>query len=243
MPKRLYSRTLGRLANHPLSRHLIGLFIWTYGIDKTEIGRPIQAFTSLQDFFTRRLPADARSIAQDAHLVSPVDGTVSAIGAVEDGQTVQAEGLTTDVEQLLKSPAEGWNEHDFAVMYLSPGTYHRVHSPCDGVVRRLEYQPGALWPVFASVTRSRPGLFEGNERLILEMDTNEGPVAVVMVGALGVGHITWRIEVGQAIGKGQEIGQFGLGSTVIVLTMPTIWRITPGDAVKMGQAIGSGVQG
>jgi phosphatidylserine decarboxylase len=122
------------------------------------------------------------------------------------------------------------------VLYLSPRDYHRVHAPFSGVVSRLRHVPGERWPVFAAAVRGIPRLFEGNERLIIELSTPDGPAAVVLVGALGVSEITTQLAVGSPVAAGDEVGCFGFGSTVIVFHPQAVWQHA-GGVVRVGEPL------
>jgi len=215
---------------------LIRIFVWWYSIDLSELDRPLDAFETLQDFFTRPLPDHARPIAA-ASLVSPVDATVHAVGSVQHGRFVQFESKRGDVRTLLDTESSHWDGAGFVVLYLSPGSYHRVHAPCSGRVQRRSHRSGSLWPMFQAAARRIPGLFEGNERLILEIETDRGVVGLVMVAALGVSDISSPLAVGQRIEAGEEIGQFAMGSAVILFTQDANWIMTQTQRMRLGQPL------
>lgn len=235
LPRARLSRWMGASATAAFSRHLIRFFVWWYAVDLSELDRPLADFRTLQAFFTRRLRAGARPI-RDAAVVSPVDGELSGTGCVVlDGFTQSVAQVGQASALLLSSPGI-WDGVAYAVLYLSPRDYHRVHAPFSGVVTRLQHVPGERWPVFAAAVRRIPRLFEGNERLIIELSTTVGPAAVVLVGALGVGEITTPLTVGSAVEAGDEVGCFGFGSTVIVFHPQAAWQHA-GGTVRVGEPL------
>jgi phosphatidylserine decarboxylase len=199
----------------------------------------------------------------DEVLVSPVDGAVSQAGVAEGGRLVQAKGLDYTLEALLADPqlAARFRGGAFATLYLSPRDYHRIHFPLGGAIRGYRYVPGLLWPVNARSVRGVPGLFTVNERLVTVLETPLGACAVVAVGATIVGRIRAfydpTIPVSNLPGarpvardyptpmpveKGQELGAFEMGSTVILVLEPGRARLreglVEGARVRVGEAIG-----
>jgi phosphatidylserine decarboxylase len=199
-------------------------------------------------------------------LVSPVDARVHTFGTIEGGRFVQAEGQRCPVDMLLgvgdlrvpgASPADAarFEGGGWAILYLSPKDYHRVHTPAEGTVARYRYLPGQFWPVFPAATKKVPDLFARNERLVFFLDTPFGHIAQVMVGAFGVSRMTTvvgplvtntggggedvRLSPALPIGRAAELGRFNMGSTVILLTEPgrLRWTLTAGAPVKLGQPI------
>lgn len=237
-PRRQLTRFIGWTSRQGWSRRLLDAYISFYGVDVSELDRPLDDYDNLLDFFVRKLPDGARPIA-DTALVSPVDGAVSTFGTIAEGRFVQFGDQLGSVAQLLDADATPWEGDQFAVLYLSPKNYHRVHTPISGTVRRLDHRPGKLWPVLAAAVRRIPGLFEGNERLVIELDTDRGPVAVVMVAALGVADISHELTVGTTVQAGEELGVFGLGSTVILIAPDVTWALTEGQPIRLGEALTS----
>ena len=264
----LPQRLLGRLAYH-LSRctwsgvktPLIRWFAGRYAVDLSEAepGR-LDSYASFNDFFTRRLRAGARPIAGGAATaVSPVDGRLTQFGTISDGELIQAKGLTYRLDELLGEPPPvgSVTAGSYATLYLAPNQYHRVHLPLPGALVRTRYIPGQRYSVNERTASVVPGLFCRNERVACWFDTRAGPMTVVLVGALNVssistkwlGEITsgrareWRVPAAQrrTFARGEEIAQFNLGSTVIVLLPgePVTWRpdLAPGDSMKMGEAL------
>ncbi|HET8646711.1 MAG TPA: archaetidylserine decarboxylase [Vicinamibacteria bacterium] len=244
----------------PLLRPLLRAYVRAYKVDLSEAAEPLAAYPSFNAFFTRRLRAGARSLDPDPGAVlSPCDARVHSIGPVPaDGRLEQIKGNTYSLQGLLGGPeAAEFQQGAQATLYLSPSMYHRVHSPVSGRIRSWRYLPGRLYPVNALAVRLVKELFAVNERLAVFIDTEAlGPVAVVMVGATNVGRMTLAfdslatnsglpataVRPAQAIPieRGQEIGAFNLGSTVVLLMgrpQGLAARTAPAEVVKMGQAL------
>jgi phosphatidylserine decarboxylase len=243
---------------------LIHLFVDAYKVDLNEAARSKpREYASFNDFFTRALKPGARPLPADPRLfVSPSDGTISQIGPVREGSLVQAKGIDYPVADLLADAelAASFGHGTFCTIYLAPRDYHRVHMPCTGSLRQWTYVPGRLFSVNPSTARTVPGLFSSNERMVAVFDTEFGPLALVMVGALLVGGIetVWHgrvtpphAETGLPshyapmrplrLERGAEIGRFMMGSTVIVLAPPgaLAWDadLGPGRTVRMGEEL------
>ena len=258
------SRVTGRLADLRLPgfalRPLLSLYMRAFGVDLAEAAEPLGSFATFNAFFTRRLRAGARPVANgEGVVVSPSDSRLSAIGPVPpDGRLEQVKGSTYSIGALLGSAEDAapFREGIHATLYLSPAMYHRVHAPVAGRVRSFRYVPGRLFPVNGAGVRSVPGLFTRNERVAVLMDTEaHGPVAVVLVGAANVGRMSLsfadlvtnrgrpaaRVVPTEpvALKRGDEMGVFNLGSTVVLLLADT--RLGPaaaaGDLVRVGQAL------
>ena len=261
VPKNRTARWLGAGARlrRPRVAHrwLLRWFVWKYKVDLTECVGGIDDFESLSDFFVRALKDGMRPIDDNpAVIVSPVDGKAHTLGDITDGMFLQAPGHPCHVSELegpeLAAKFEGGS---FAVIYLAPPDYHRVHTPAQGQIEAMDYRPGKLWPVFPSATRKVDNLFARNERLVFDMSTEAGRCALVMVGAFGVGRIsnvvdTSRTNTGtqggrravdppHALTRGGEIGRFELGSTVILLFEPgrVSWTMHPGEVLRLGRPI------
>lgn len=265
VPKNHVTRAMGVFARSGLPRALHRAFLrWYirhYGVDMTECEGGIDDFASFTEFFTRPLRPGLRPVCPDADaLVSPCDGKIYACGRIVDGRVPQSEGRFFRADQLVGAPEEPdasrFDGGSYAVIYLSPKDYHRVHTPREGAVTRFHYVPGELWPVFPAAARDIDGLFARNERLTSFLDTDVGEIAEVMVGAFGVGRIRVRFDdtisnQGQprtnrtlaapfAVERCGEIGQFEMGSTVILLLPPSTdvtWTVAPGDVVRLGARI------
>lgn len=217
------------------------------------------AYPSFNAFFTRALKADARPIDTDA-VTSPADGILSQAGRIIHDRLIQAKGHEYSLYALLAGDGDAASQFEsgsFATVYLSPRDYHRVHMPLTGTLREMVFVPGDLFSVSEATTQLIPGLFARNERLILLFDTKRGPMAVILVGAIFVGSMqtVWQGEVksnkierwdyqgenAPYFKKGEEIGRFNMGSTVIVLHTRHAVDMREqliGKHVQMGQAIG-----
>jgi phosphatidylserine decarboxylase len=269
LPAGWYSSLVGWGARRPLPRALrrpvYATFSRLVGADLGEVEHDLADYPSFGDFFARKLRAGARSFAlPDEVLAAPCDGTLAIAGGIPaPGTLIQAKGrdyrlaeLVAD-EELARRLSGGW----YATIYLSPADYHRVHAPLDGAVVAVDYLPGTLWPVKPFFTRTVEGLLARNERLVIQLDTSYGPVAVVMIAAVGVGHLCLRdgdgalravatrrrerrrIEPGPPleVRRGDELGAFLLGSTVVLVLPPGAVAPEPpaeGAPVRCGQPIG-----
>jgi phosphatidylserine decarboxylase len=261
----LLSRFTGWLADRRLPSWILGPAIraWArlYRADLSEAAEPVEAFGSFNAFFTRALRHGARPIDdRPGVVVSPTDSRLSGIGAVSaDGRIEQVKGQSYGLDALLGSAedAERYRGGLHATLYLSPGMYHRVHAPVDGRIVGWRYVPGRLFPVNPPAVRSVPGLFTRNERLAVFLEADGlGPVALVLVGAANVGRITVRFSplvtnVGAAtvrseppkpipVRRGEELGAFNLGSTVVLLVAePALVTadVSPGALVRVGEAL------
>jgi phosphatidylserine decarboxylase len=255
VPRKSTARIMGRVARATWSRWLTRLFVAAYGVDLTEATGTISDYRSLEELFTRKLKPGARPIDQTPEsIVSPVDGTLAYFGSTTDGLLELSNGQTLNTQQLLG--AESLVEQDVAILYLSPTEYHRVHVPREGEATSWRYVPGDLWMVFPPAVRQIKGLFQGNERAIVHFETDNGPVDVVLVGAFGVGRISLavcdlitntkglaaseRLEPAQTLQRGEPLGVFHLGSTVILCSPKGSWRWTaPKDTlIRMGEPLG-----
>jgi phosphatidylserine decarboxylase len=229
-------------------------------VDEAEL--PLASYRTFGSFFTRRLKAGARPIAPgDGVPISPVDGAVSACGIGEAGRLFQAKGRDYLLSALLADADEArrFEGGSYATLYLSPRDYHRIHAPLGGSILGYSYVPGKLWPVNRPSVRGVPDLFAVNERVVTYLETPLGHVAVVAVGATCVGRIRLayeddvitdaghaaskrRYDVPPRVAKGEELGVFEMGSTVILLfergRVALDERLVPDAPVKLGEPIG-----
>ena len=271
VPQQLFTRFIGLFGAStfgPWKNLMIRCFIRSYDVDMSQAEQPdYRAYSSFNDFFTRALRPGVRPIAGGTDgrtVVSPADGTVSAIGRIEGGRLFQAKGRDFSLLQLLggsRERAAPFENGRFATIYLSPRDYHRVHMPLAGTLRETVFIPGRLFSVNQATAESIPGLFARNERLVCLFDSAAGPMAVILVGAMIVGSIetVWEGEAARApavrsrdyraseprigLDTGAELGRFKMGSTVIVLFGPAAvdWsaRLGPLSQIEMGQELGT----
>lgn len=253
LPQHLLSRITGALASCRVGfirRVAINTFIRVYKVDMTEAIVPPGGFDSFNQFFTRQLKPGARPI--EGELSCPADGAMSMVGNIVENRLIQAKGISYELKKLLGGlDTKTFERGAFATIYLAPRDYHRVHMPVDGTLTQARYIPGHLFSVNPTTTASIPDLFAGNERLVLWFETAGGPMCMVLVGAMIVAGIktVWRDAPYSArelvheslnlqFTQGDEVGQFQLGSTVIIiLPHQPAWTVIPGDKVRMGQAM------
>jgi phosphatidylserine decarboxylase len=259
LPKHLISRLVGLLAameGGRLTQWLIRRFIQRYRVDMNEAQYPDPAhYLSFNDFFTRPLKDGVRPLVQGEELLAmPVDGAISQLAPIQQGRIIQAKGHDFSARALLggdKALAEPFMGGDFATIYLAPRDYHRIHMPLDGVLRTMIYVPGELFSVNPLTAERVPELFARNERVVCIFDTAAGPMALVLVGATIVASIetVWAGTITPPVGKrvqrwdydpataprlakGEEMGRFKLGSTVVCLFAPG--RVTLSDSLRPG---------
>jgi phosphatidylserine decarboxylase len=252
LPRTRVSRAVGRLCDTPLpaglSRAVVSLYVRAYGVDLGECEPRDGAYESFDQFFTRELKPGRRIICPNARdVASPADGNIEAIGPVDLDGTLLVKKQRYTVADLIGDPidAKRYEGGQFAIVYLSPRDYHRVHSPVAGEITHVRSMPGDLYPVNAIGERHVPLLFSKNRRVAIVIDTTAlGRVTVVMVGAIIVGRITVSALPGQdvplgdhvlsprrPVQKGEEIGIFHLGSTAIVF-------VERGSAARFARATG-----
>jgi phosphatidylserine decarboxylase len=257
VPKNHAAWGMGALSRIRLPRWAHLLFIrWfarRYGVDLDECDRPLADYPTFAEFFVRGLPPGTRPIdPRPDSLTSPCDGRVHTISTIQGGRFHQADGHEASIAQLLGTDVPDGGT--CAVLYLAPHNYHRVHAPCGARVTALDYRPGKLWPVFPGATMRVPELFGNNERLVFWLERGPVKLAEVMVGAYGVGRMgtpldpivtntgrpAARVAIDRPVLAGEEIGRFGLGSTVILVSPPgaVTYDVKPGDVIRMGERIG-----
>jgi len=247
-----------------LTTAVIRWFVKRYNVNMAEAAQPdVGAYTSFNDFFTRALKDGARPLAQ-ADYLCPVDGAISQLGLITGDQIFQAKGHSYSTTALVGGDATlaaQFQDGQFATLYLSPRDYHRIHMPCDGDLRRMIYVPGDLFSVNPTTARGVPGLFARNERVVCVFDSADGPFMLTLVGATIVGSMAtvwhgqvnpprspqiceWQYEPAQVrLKKGDEMGRFLLGSTVVMLfgkdrlAFNPEWSAT--RPIRMGEAMAS----
>lgn len=268
LPKQWLTTTAGRIADAERGERttrLIRWFVGKYDVDMSEAeNEDIASYKSFNAFFTRPLKPGIRPVA-DADFVSPVDGAISQFGAIDDHHIFQAKGHRFTTTQLLGGDADlaaGFRHGSFANVYLSPRDYHRIHMPCDGRLVQMTYVPGELFSVNPVTARGVPNLFARNERVVCVFESaDHGPFVMVLVGATIVGSMAtvWHGVVNAEragrvlqwtyadqdinLAKGDEMGRFLLGSTVIMLfgrdriSFNADWR--PERPVRLGEKMGA----
>lgn len=259
MPKYTLTAFIGWFSKRRMSKILIPTYIKAYNIQIAEAMRPVADYPNLLSFFCRHLKPSARTIHTDC-IASPVDGTVSEFGRIEKGTLLQAKGHAYRLEELLAEPAiaDRFENGAYITVYLSPADYHRIHMPCDGTLTGWKHVPGTLFPVNPKGVQTIGQLFTKNERLITFMNTEYGEAVFVKVGATIVGSI--RTEYGpeyesvlrrksravtdgklnQPCIRGEEIGRFEFGSTVILLFAEGVVRdfcVQTGQKVRLGEPL------
>ena len=248
-----------------VTTEIIRRFVAKYQVNMAEaLDSDIASYPTFNAFFTRALKPGARPLA-DADLVCPVDGAISQFGTIDKDQIFQAKGHRYSTTAVLggNAPlAAQFQGGHFATIYLSPKDYHRIHMPCDGVLTRMIYVPGDLFSVNPTTARGVPGLFARNERVVCLFDGPAGAFAMILVGATIVGSMAtpwhgvinpprtadlreWTYAPGQvSLKKGEEMGRFLLGSTVVLLFPKGPLRFNPdwvaGRGVRLGEAMGDG---
>ena len=235
----------------------VRLFCAVYGVDLTEAVRSSRSdYRSFNDFFTRELKPGVRPFpTAERAIACPADGTVSQSGPIEANCLLQAKGVRYSLASLAGDLGLGFDGGSFVTVYLAPHNYHRVHTPCAGLLSAVRAVPGALYSVNARSESAVTDLFCRNERLVCRLQTDGGDLLIVLVGALIVGSIAtpWpgplspyrTLETSRPnakLARGGELGRFLLGSTVILCAPPDTARfetLTVGQPVKVGEVIGA----
>ncbi len=268
IPKQGLTRFAGNIAGHQGGSYTTSLITWfvgKYGVNMAEAANPdIASYTSFNEFFTRPLRAGARPLAK-ADFVCPVDGAISQFGQIEGDQIFQAKGHSFSTTALVGGDATlaaQFNDGSFANLYLSPKDYHRLHMPCEGRLTRMIYVPGALFSVNPITARGVPNLFARNERVVCVFNSAEhGQFVLVLVGATIVGSMAtawhglvnpprsnevreWRYDDKKIVlKKGDEMGRFLLGSTIVMLFKKDTISFNPDWApersVRLGEVMGN----
>ena len=268
IPKQALTILAGKLASKEaggLTTSVIRWFVGRYNVNMAEAANPdIASYKSFNEFFTRPLKDGARPQA-NAAFISPVDGAISQFGPIDRDQIFQAKGHSYSTTALVggdRKLAEQFENGSFATLYLSPRDYHRIHMPCDGQLTRMIYVPGELFSVNPTTARGVPGLFARNERVVCVFESAFGPFVLTLVGATIVGSMTtvwhgminpprpgvvreWRYDGDTTVNlkKGQEMGRFLLGSTVVMLFPKNTLAFNPDwaptGAIRMGEMMGT----
>ncbi len=247
--KRISARA-GRLASRELSpwllRRMIKWFIRAEGVNMEEYEQEIEDFKTFNEFFTRRLKEGARSF--EAGIASPVDGYISEIEKIQEGQLLQVKGRYYSLNDLVDDHFS-FMKGSFATIYLSPADYHRIHAPFEMQIDEVSYIPGDLYSVNDASVHKIDRLFCRNERVVLKGRSDYGAFYFVLVGAIVVGKIKLvfmpfidegETAVNVKLRKGEELGMFELGSTIIMaldneLLTQSEWK--KGNKIRMGQSL------
>lgn len=269
LPRERITRLLGHLGAAPVPRPVLRRFLAAYQrayrVDMHEAVVPDGGFRSFNEFFTRRVRDGVHRVdAGEDIVVSPSDGRLDDLGPIDHAHRFVVKGQDYDTAELLGDPREAarYDGGHYAVVYLSPRDYHRVHSPVAGSVRHVRHLPGSLYPVNEIGVQNVPRLLARNERVVVSIDSPAfGPVALIFVGAFVVGRIELAFDgparpphggasterdygdEGPRLGRGDEVGSFLVGSTAVVLVGPqegADWRAAEGrarGAVRMGEAM------
>ena len=265
LPRNSFNRLCGLLADTKFPRFLltllIRLFSWKYGVNLEESSKQVSEYKNFNEFFTRKLLPDVRTLDPDKEaILSPVDGILGESGVISNGILIQAKGLEYRLADLLKDSEKSklYDGGIFITIYLAPYNYHRIHSMVSGEVSQFCYVPGDLWTVSPLGVHHVPELFARNERLITFFETDKGECAIVKIGATVVGRIrvvyhdissnrfgaTFQksvLEPPLRVERGDEVGLFELGSTVICLFRPgqiELKDLKINQEILFGQAIG-----
>lgn len=267
LPKRALTAFAGKVAGAKAGNITTGLIRWfvgKYNVNMTEAANPdITSYNSFNEFFTRALVAGARPL-EDADFICPVDGAISQFGTIEKDQIFQAKGHNYTTTALVggdQKLAERFEHGSFATLYLSPRDYHRIHMPCDARLLRMIYVGGDLFSVNPTTALGVPNLFARNERVVCLFESAYGPFILTLVGATIVGSIetVWHGVVNRSrkgslrewsyddqqivLKKGDEMGRFLLGSTVVLLFPKDALNFNPHwlatRAVRLGESMGA----
>lgn len=270
VPHHLFSRFVGLVAESrwaPIKNTFIRHFAKQFQVNMAEAKiEDLSAFENFNDFFTRELKDNARPITTEENAIAqPADGAISQLGPIKDGSIFQAKGQSFSLVDLLGGDSQRalpFMNGDFSTIYLSPKDYHRLHMPLKGTLREMIYVPGKLFSVNPTTAQNVPSLFSRNERVVAIFDTEAGPMAMVLVGAMIVASIetVWAglvtppkrelktVDYSEAsrqpivLEKGQEMGRFKLGSTVVLCFGPDVMKwaeeYKEGSPTRMGETLG-----
>lgn len=269
LPHHLLSRMMGKLTHCRIGwvkKTYMKIIIRQFNVNMDEAAETdLNKYEHFNAFFTRSLKAGARTFVDGVqNIASPVDGRVSQAGTITDGRIFQAKGHDYALTTLLGGN-DAWsrrfNGGEFATLYLSPKDYHRIHMPMDAELKEMRHVPGRLFSVSPSTVRTVPGLFARNERVVCLFETDSGPMAMILVGAIFVASVdtvwhgtvtpptwpdmqSWQYGANSSrirLMKGEEMGRFNMGSTVILLYGPNQigWdtHLIANAPVQMGEKI------
>jgi len=267
LPLRGISRLFGVIANlrlpSPILSFILRFYVKKYKVNLEETDADLAHYSTINKFFTRSLHEGLRPVdTAPLSVVSPVDGKILTFGEIKEGEILQVKGESSKLDDLVDIPGyrKKFIDGHYVIIYLSPKDYHRIHSPVNGEISGLSYLPGKLFPVNTFAVNNIDRLFSRNERLITYMECRSKLFALVKVGATNVGSIQvnyapdkkTNVSLAKAesqvfmkklpIKKGEELGRFEMGSTVILLFekgMVKLNSLTRYESVKYGEKIGS----
>lgn len=268
-PKQFLTRAAGFFAEREwgeVTTFVIETFISIYHIDMKEaLKENPEDYKTFNEFFIRELKPGLRPLPRGLNAIAaPVDGTIAEYGYITYGRLIAAKGQDYSLRTLLggdEQVSAPFEDGNFETIYLAPSNYHRIHMPMAGTLRKIIYIPGKYYSVNPDYVERIEGLFAKNERAVAIFDTAAGPMALVFVGATIVGSIgitgigiispnkerkikvtEFPAETAPTYAKGEEIGYFKLGSTVITIFGKKSVTLSPeqksGSAVKMGTLMG-----
>lgn len=264
-PKGLFSRILGAFMDlrypEPIRQRINDWACKKWGLNTDETAHPEEGFKTLNQYFTRKLKDGIHIIDKSKKsIVSPVDGYIQEYGDINNTSIIQAKGVDYPLDSLVPSDMhKEFINGSFITIYLTPADYHRIHAPIGGRICGYYVLPGKLFPVREYMVEGLKGLYSKNERLITYLKTASGPVAVCKIGAMNVGKITvvyddirtrkflqgrkehlYPESEQKAVKKGEELGTFHLGSTVILLFpegMISLEKLKKGSKIRLGSKI------
>lgn len=237
------SNLIRQFAQSKNSRRFIPGYIKAYQILTDDVEEPLDSFPTLHDFFVRKLTVDSRPVSS-VSVVSPVDGKIEIAGDLQEDVRFLVKGQHYSLADLLgdKDLADRYHNGKYAVLYLSPADYHRIHSPVDGKVKKQFVLGKKSYPVNAAGLQYGKAPISGNYRMITELETAFGKILVVKVGAMFVNSIELT-ETGNDWKKGNEIGYFSFGSTVVLFfekdSIKFVEDMSNGQRIKVGEALGN----
>lgn len=239
------SRFLKRFSQSPVSRYIVPSFAKMYQLNLDEMEKDLHEFPTLHDLFTRKLKSGTREIdKQESSVTSPVDAVIEDIGIIKETSEIEVKGKTYSIEEMLgnQTTAEKYLLGTYMILYLSPSHYHRIHSPTSGTITEQWILGSKSYPVNKWGLKYGKKTLSKNYRVITELKTTSGYIAVVKVGAMFVNSIV-TTHVGSELIKGEEMAYFSFGSTVVLLfekgTFQKEESIQVPTEIKVGEKIGN----
>ncbi len=255
LPKNKISHLAGYIAQIPIHKKIrsfiFGIFGRFFNVNFYEIDKSLSEFKNFQEFFTRNLKLKLRPISKSL-IVSPCDGVLTQMNKIESGKLIQAKGKIYCLDELIGERTVSNKNLYYATIYLSPGNYHRFHMPCNGFVKKCRYIPGSLWPVNIWSVENIDQLFCNNERIVFWIGAD---LLLVAVGAMMVGRIRFNFDLNIISNisnskivtktylkpifalKGDELGCFEFGSTIIIISPNLSYYKNTGCAINQGSRL------